>query len=169
MIRLCILYLLCISNLAILSGVEMSEDRFHLGVKAIIRNNEGKVLLLEKQRRNKPETFWDLPGGRMNRGESMVATLERELQEEVSLHQLPHVTFLGMHLTKVRISQADCDVGLILALYAVDSPVDFRPVLSDEHCNFGWFDRDAAVGVLQPQYPVELIEKIEQATCLLQH
>lgn len=168
MVRISILLALFVSKLAFLAGVDMGEDRFHLGAKAIIRNSEGKVLLLEKERRQKTATYWDLPGGRMNRGETLLDTLQRELQEEVSLQSLPSSTLLGMGLTKVRISQPDGDVGLVLALYSLDAPLDFTPVLSDEHINFGWFDFDEALALLKPQYPHELVEMMQQTVCSLQ-
>lgn len=44
----------------------MSEDIFHLGIKALIRNNDGKILLLQvnpQKLRGKQTDYWDLPGG----------------------------------------------------------------------------------------------------------
>lgn len=140
----------------------MREDSFHLGVKAIMRNKEGKVLLLEKESRSKKQTFWDLPGGRINRGETVLEALQRELEEEVALQELPPVTYVGMHLTQVRIPQEDSDVGLILSLYVVDSLLDFTPLLSAEHSNFAWFNQTEVVAYLLSRYPAELVSNIEK-------
>src|SRR5579862_9884264 len=98
----------------------MDEDSFHLAAKAIMCNSEGKMLLLEKESRSKKSTFWDLPGGRINRGETLLEALKRELKEEIALLKLPPVKYVGMHLTTVRIPQEEGDVGLIFALYVVD-------------------------------------------------
>ena len=47
------------------------EDTFHLGVKALIFEAEGKILLLE---RNHPvkNLYWDIPGGRLQKGDSLI-------------------------------------------------------------------------------------------------
>jgi len=47
----------------------MSEDLFFLGIKAVLRNQQGKILLLKADtskfiEKNYP-VHWDLPGGRI--------------------------------------------------------------------------------------------------------
>lgn len=57
------------------------EDCFHLGVKALIFNEKNKMLLLERHHPSK-KMYWDIPGGRLLRGESLIETLIREVKEE---------------------------------------------------------------------------------------
>jgi ADP-ribose pyrophosphatase YjhB (NUDIX family) len=58
------------------------NDRFLLGVMGVIRDDAGRVLLFHHTyRRN----AWGLPSGWMERGESPLAALEREVREESSL------------------------------------------------------------------------------------
>lgn len=66
------------------------EDCFHLGVKVLILNPEQKVLLLE---RNHPikGIYWDILGGRLQRGESQMDTLFREIKEETGLGNFSEV------------------------------------------------------------------------------
>jgi len=54
----------------------MQEDCFHLGVKVLLYDSEGRVLLLKKG------PYWDLPGGRLQKGETLMETLQREVEEE---------------------------------------------------------------------------------------
>lgn len=49
--------------------IKAKEDTFHLGVKAIFRNPNKEMLLLER-RSNFNQNYWDLPGGRLQKGES---------------------------------------------------------------------------------------------------
>lgn len=59
-----------------------------LGVaaKAIIRRDDGTILLIRRSATSKayPGT-WDLPGGKMDRGERLVDALAREAREETGL------------------------------------------------------------------------------------
>lgn len=54
---------------------------FRISMKSIIRNDEGKVLVVKETGR----TWWDLPGGGMDHEESIKDAIARELNEEVSL------------------------------------------------------------------------------------
>jgi len=49
----------------------MPEDMlFYVGVKSIIRNTQGQVLLLKISQPDRAGHYWDLPGGRIKKGES---------------------------------------------------------------------------------------------------
>jgi len=60
-------------------------DRFdqpRLTVDAVVRNDEGEFLLIE---RGHPPPGWALPGGFVDAGESLEAAVARELNEETGL------------------------------------------------------------------------------------
>jgi len=63
------------------------EIKLQVGVKAIIKNSEGKYLLLERNSEKYPEVDdpWDIPGGRIDPGASLFDNLAREIKEETSL------------------------------------------------------------------------------------
>ena len=65
----------------------MTEQLFQIGIKAIIRNDENQILLLENK------DYWDIPGGRMDQGEDIEAALLRELNEEIGLIVLSESSF----------------------------------------------------------------------------
>ena len=58
-----------------------------VGVKILLRNNEGKFLLVRRNPKKYPEVGpkWDLVGGRIYPGTPLLANLQREIQEEVGL------------------------------------------------------------------------------------
>lgn len=59
-----------------------------LGVaaKGIIRRSDGAVLLIRRSPSSKTDPgLWDLPGGKMDRGERLVDALAREAREETGL------------------------------------------------------------------------------------
>jgi ADP-ribose pyrophosphatase YjhB (NUDIX family) len=55
---------------------ELIEDCFHLGVKVLLSTNEHKILLLEKQHCIKG-IYWDLPGGRLQKGRRKTGSQRR--------------------------------------------------------------------------------------------
>ncbi len=67
----------------------------HTVVLAYLVNPQGQVLLT----RRAPEGFlgglWELPGGKVEPGESLEQTLRRELQEEVGIRHLEHLRYHG--------------------------------------------------------------------------
>lgn len=66
-----------------------SMDTLQVGVKALIKNSEGKFLLVErsseKYKNMIGDGMWDIPGGRIDIGKSLEENLYREIKEETSL------------------------------------------------------------------------------------
>ncbi len=63
------------------------EKILQVGVKAFLKNVEGKFLLLKRNpaKYNNTKGSWDLPGGRIEVGTSLFENLEREIKEETTL------------------------------------------------------------------------------------
>jgi 8-oxo-dGTP diphosphatase len=130
-----------------------SEDLFQLGIKLLVLNGEGRVLLLRF-----PSGDGDLPGGRVQRGEDVLQTLARELYEETGLRiGARRVEYVGAHLSAVRIPVDAGSVGLIFFLYRCASE-GVPPVrLSAEHAALCWTTPAEAAGALQDRLPPRLI------------
>lgn len=64
----------------------MSEDiKLQVGVKALLKNKEGKYLLLHRSLEKYPEVTynrWDIVGGRIDPGTDLLTNLKREIKEE---------------------------------------------------------------------------------------
>ena len=64
----------------------MAEQVFHIGIKALIVDDTHRILMLK-------EVFpdggmqWDIPGGRVDPGETFKETLVRELHEEIGVKE----------------------------------------------------------------------------------
>ena len=58
-----------------------------VGVKAFLKNTEGKFLLLKRnpEKYNNTKGSWDLSGGRIEAGTSLIKNLQREIKEETTL------------------------------------------------------------------------------------
>ena len=58
-----------------------------VGVKVLLKNKQGKFLLLKRSLKKYPNIIgnWDIVGGRINPGISLIENLKREVQEEIGL------------------------------------------------------------------------------------
>lgn len=58
-----------------------------VGVKALLKNKDGKYLLLRRNPKKYPEVGpkWDIVGGRINPGSPLLENLKREIKEEAGL------------------------------------------------------------------------------------
>ncbi|HKU18174.1 MAG TPA: NUDIX domain-containing protein [Candidatus Saccharimonadales bacterium] len=141
------------------------EDVFHLGIKGLITNQKGEVLLLqanpaEIHGANDGKTYWDLPGGRIKRGESVEATLAREIAEETGITQLTRIKPLGMTLSNLRLhvhGHSDT-VGLVLAVYECDVPKGSEVQLSHEHIGYEWVSKQRAAKLLRTKFSKEFCD-----------
>jgi len=133
------------------------EDCFHLGVKGLLFNPKNQLLLLKRPRHEN----WDLPGGRVQVGETTLETLSREIQEETGYQNIVDPMLFDMTLTNIRIPLSDSEVGLIYAVYRCEVEA-FTPLLSTEHIDFGWFAPHEAAQKLLPQCPPTFLEKLQQ-------
>lgn len=60
-------------------GNSRKDYLFRVALKAVVINNENKILLVKETGRD----WWDIPGGGLDHGESIKEGLARELLEEV--------------------------------------------------------------------------------------
>jgi len=144
----------------------MNEDNFHLGIKALIRNANGQILLLKVNPKNLKgyvgQPYWDIPGGRIQFGSNVEETLIREVEEETGITDLIIIKPFLMILSNVRIPQGEKTVGLILSSYLCESSQLENIRLSEEHTEYNWFSPIQASVLLKVKYSPDFIEKIAQ-------
>lgn len=141
------------------------EDCFHLGIKALVRNDQGRVLLLEvnpAQLSGDRKSYWDLPGGRIQKGHTVLDTLQREVEEETGIKAIHDARQIGMVLSNIRIPVGDDSVGLILSIYECRIPKNAKIIISDEHVSFDWFSLEQAADLLAVKYPADFCLQIAE-------
>jgi 8-oxo-dGTP diphosphatase len=143
----------------------MKEKIYHLGIKALIQNQSGKILLLkvnqEKFKNPKPDDYWDIPGGRVLEGHSIEETLRREVEEETGITIFEAFKPLGTVVSNIEIPLDDeRKAGLILSIYSclIRNEEDVR--LSKEHTEYSWCSPKEAAQLLSYKYPASFIEKV---------
>jgi 8-oxo-dGTP pyrophosphatase MutT (NUDIX family) len=103
------------------------------GIKGLILN-EGKFLAMHKV--SSVDKFYELPGGRMEYGETIEETLQRELLEETGLKVKP-VRLLDTwnYINEEKQHQV---AGVIYLCEVVGGNSDVQ--LSDEHDSYRWLE-----------------------------
>lgn len=137
----------------------MAERLFQIGIKALAKDNEGRVLLLKSLASDGSER-WDFPGGRMDENETFQQTLSRELLEEIGMDYVGDPHPVSSILSKITIATDKGDVGLVLLVYQVQLPKDIPIQLNDYEVDFGWYSPQEASLMIANKYPPEFTQQI---------
>jgi 8-oxo-dGTP diphosphatase len=104
-----------------------------VAVKGIVRDGAGRILLIRRSERSPTDPgCWDLPGGKMDYGESLAETLVREAREETGLTIRVGKPFHVSHFTK----EPFWVTCVTFACELLDGDVR----LSSEHGDFAWIE-----------------------------
>lgn len=108
-----------------------------VGVKALLQNAEGKILLLKRSARyGVVEGSWDIPGGRIDPGTSLMENLAREVKEETGLMLTGAPRLLA---AQDLMPKSDAPKHIVRLTYA--GTIEGEPVLDGtEHTEYRWAD-----------------------------
>lgn len=140
------------------------EKKFHVGVKAVIENEQGKLLLMKEDVRNHSlptSEYWDFPGGRMQEGERVLDALAREVEEETGITKVNDPKFVTAVISNHEIKLKNGEiVGLVLMVYRAGIDLAVKIKLSHEHIGFEWVTREEAKKRLTHKYPKEFTDQL---------
>jgi 8-oxo-dGTP diphosphatase len=127
----------------------------HVVAKTLVFNEEGKVLLLTRSSsdEHRPGGL-DLPGGKVEDGEEILAGAVREANEESGLTLTPSdMHWIYADTVATYNTDAKSDVNLIRVTFAAkaESP---SIVLSHEHEDYAWYTLEEAIKATEgTRYP----------------
>ena len=142
----------------------MTEQKFHVGVKALITNDKNEILILKATpyiTKNYPD-HWDLPGGRIKENDSIKETSLKEIREELSIDNIEILEHFDTHISNLKIPLDNEIVGLLLIVYKCRLPnhnIDLT--LSAEHLEYKWVSVSEAKELLKVKFPNFFIEKLD--------
>lgn len=141
----------------------MTHRLFFVGIKGLIRNSEGEILLMladVSRYRDSVEPYWDLPGGRIEEGDSEEATLRKEIREETGVTELRNITYLHSVISShiIPIKDSERMAGLVLRIWQVEIPDDSVITISDEHTDYEWVAPAEAAKRLGNKYPADFCD-----------
>ena len=133
----------------------MEKLTLQVGVKLFLKNNDGVYLILKRSPAQYPHivNFWDIPGGRIIPGTTLLENLRREVFEETKLpvHNEPLLIYAQdiLHLPKkhiVRLTFSGTTSG--------------EPILNEEHVAHRWVTLEEMKSLSKlDEFTREVIEK----------
>lgn len=136
----------------------MAEQLFQVGVKALVRDETGQILLVRETTHE--QSYWDIPGGRMEPGEDLLQTLERELYEEIRVSEVSGARQLLTVRSNKQISTENGPVALLLVVYEVKLNRGAEPIPGENGLLLDWKSMAEAAMLLTDKYPPEFCRMI---------
>jgi 8-oxo-dGTP diphosphatase len=112
----------------------MSDKPFALAVKALVADERGRILAIRRSAASSQfGGNWDLPGGKVDPGESFDVALVREVAEETGLS----ITLTGV----AGATEYDCPKVRLAVLFMGAAVESGEVQLSSEHDDYAWVER----------------------------
>lgn len=114
------------------------------GVGAIIVSEEtGKVMTVLRSPKESHPNTWTFAGGKVERDESFIDALQRELKEELNLTKIKKITPLHKYQSRSK--------DFVYETYIVLVDEEFTPELNWENTGYAWTDIDNLPSPLHPK------------------
>jgi 8-oxo-dGTP diphosphatase len=135
----------------------MAHRSFALSVKALVRDDRGRCLVIRRSPASKNNAGkWDFPGGKVDAGESFDVALVREIREETGIEVELEKT-LGA-------AQSEMPALVVVYLFLQARVVSGEVRLSGEHDGFEWMTASKLAGAaVCPQF-VDFVRSLSPAT-----
>lgn len=138
----------------------MAEQLFQIGVKALVRNSAGEILLTGHQSPDGTSWRYDLPGGRMDVGETFTDTLQRELREELGLYNFEQGDLIGITQARTSILVGDVHIPLVLVVYGVGIDPNAKLKAGGGEAVFEWLPPPQAYKLMASKYPQSFLAQL---------
>ncbi|WP_298501181.1 NUDIX domain-containing protein [uncultured Methanobrevibacter sp.] len=122
------------------------SNMWGLAAKGICRHN-GKILLLKIRSKSSHDAgLWEIPGGKVKKGEFFDAALKREYKEEtgldVEVESLYNV--IQRNYTACKTNEEIRSIQLIMNVSCTTDEV----TISEEHDDYGWFTKEEVLEMI---------------------
>lgn len=115
----------------------MNIDKVLLISTAIIRDKKNQVLLIQRSEKGSYPGYWQLVEGKMESGESPNETIMREVMEETKT-QVSELKLNSVYHSEIEAK----GLKYLCFRVAFNAQITSNKIkISDEHVDYGWFDK----------------------------
>jgi ADP-ribose pyrophosphatase YjhB (NUDIX family) len=135
----------------------MSDIVLQVGVKVLLKNPEGKFLLMRSNPEKYPEkgAKWDIVGGRIDPGTPLLENLKREVLEEASLELTENPKLVAAQdILKVP--------GRHVVRLTYVGKISGEPKIDHESLEYKWFTAEELRGLAAEELDSYVYELIQQ-------
>jgi len=139
-----------------------SEIILQVGVKILLKNPEGKYLMVRRNPKKYPEVGpkWDIVGGRIDAGSPLLENLKREIKEEVNLdYQGEPKLVAAQDILRVP--------GRHVVRLTYLGEMAGEPVLDDDHLEVKWFEASEIKSMSEAELDIYFKALIDSRAILL--
>ncbi len=140
----------------------MPDIILQVGVKILLKNTEGKYLLVRRNPKKYPEVGpkWDIVGGRIDPGTPLLENLKREIKEEVNLEYIGQPKLVAAQdILRVE--------GRHVVRLTYTGEIQGEPKLDDDHLEAKWFSAEELKSLSDIELDIYLKELIEKNIIIL--
>lgn len=133
-----------------------------VGVKILLKNSEGKYLLLRRNPKKYPEMppVWDLVGGRIEPGRPLLENLQREILEETGLNfPAPANLVAAQDILRVE--------GRHVVRLTYEGEVEGQPEINEESLEHKWYTKEELLGLKEGEVDIYFMEILKQGKFVL--
>lgn len=143
-----------------------NEEKFEIGVKALIVNEKNEILVLKAgaaELRYEKRDFWDLPGGRIQIGFGIKETLEREIEEELGISgkAVSIINIFDAGISHFKVLRNEERLSLMLVVYKCRLIGKHEFKLSEEHSEYKWANKEETKYLLKTKFSEEFIKRLD--------
>lgn len=116
------------------------SNMWGLAAKGICRYNDKILLLKIRSKSSHDAGLWEIPGGKVKKGEFFDAALKREYKEETGLDVEVESLFnvIQRNYTSCKTNEEIRSIQLIMNVSCTTDEV----IISEEHEDYGWFTQE---------------------------
>lgn len=132
-----------------------------VGVKVLLKNTEGKYLLVRRSSEKYPEVGakWDIVGGRIEPGVPLLENLKREVREEISLDLIAEPKLVtAQDILRVP--------GRHVVRLTYIGTIDGEPKLDSDHTDYKWYTRDELLALSSDELDIYFHELVHAQNIL---
>lgn len=119
-----------------------------VSVSGLIKNNDGKILMVKS-----PDRGWEIPGGQVEAGESLTDALKREIKEETGIFiQVGELRVIYSNVGKRVQPDGVSPIGSIVNFGFTGSAISGELTTSEESIEVAWFEKEKVLEVIDKDY-----------------